>query len=80
MNAYKGWRTLGAAVGIAALGALQTYLSTGAGGGLIPLPYVGPVLIAIGFGVAYLRSITDTPAMESTPKPLPKPGGTNGQT
>lgn len=56
----KGWRTLGAAVGIAALGAVQTVLAAG-GGGLIPVPYVGPALIAVGFAIAYLRSITNTP-------------------
>lgn len=55
----KGWWTLGAGVGLAALGAVQTWLAAG-GGGLIPLPYVGPALIAVGFGIAYLRSITDT--------------------
>lgn len=56
----QGWRTLGAAVGIAALGAVQTYLQSG-GGGLIPVPYVGPTLIAVGFAMAYLRSVTSTP-------------------
>jgi len=56
----KGWWTLGAAIGVAALGAVQVALQAG-GGGLIPVPYVGPALIAIGFVMAYLRSITDTP-------------------
>ena len=60
MDRFKGWRTLSVAVGIAALGAVQTYLSAG-GGGIIPVPYVGPALILVGFGVAFLRSITDTP-------------------
>ena len=65
MGNLKGWRTLGAAVGIAALGAVQTYLQTG-GGGLIPVQYVGPLLMAVGFGVAWLRSITDTAVGQST--------------
>ena len=56
----KGWWTVGAAVGVAALGAVQTWLAAG-GGGLIPVPYVGPLLLAVGFGMAYLRSITTTP-------------------
>jgi hypothetical protein len=57
---FKGWWTLGAAVGVAALGAFQTYITTTGGAGLIPIPYVGPTLIAVGFAMAYLRSITDT--------------------
>lgn len=60
MGAFKGWRTLGVAVGIAALGAIQTWLQAG-GAGAIPIPYIGPVLMAVGFGMAYLRTITDTP-------------------
>lgn len=60
METVKGWRTLGVAVGIGAIGAVQTWLAAG-GGGLIPVPYVGPALIAVGFVMAWLRSQTDTP-------------------
>jgi hypothetical protein len=52
----KGWRTIGVAVAIAAVGALQT-------SGLadvIPAPYVGPAMMALGFAMAWLRGITDT--------------------
>lgn len=56
----KGWRTLGVSVGVATLGAVQTYLLSGGGVGLIPLPYIGPLLLAIGFGMAFLRSQTTT--------------------
>jgi hypothetical protein len=52
----KGWRTVGIAVAIAAVGALQT-------SGLadvIPAPYVGPAMMALGFAMAWLRSMTDT--------------------
>jgi hypothetical protein len=52
----KGWRTVGVAVAIAAVGALQT-------SGLadvIPAPYVGPAMMALGFAMAWLRSMTDT--------------------
>ncbi len=65
MEALKGWRTLGAAVGVAVLGAVQTYLQAD-GGALIPLAYTGPVLLAIGFGMAWLRSMTTTPPLESS--------------
>ena len=53
----KGWRTMAVAVAIAALGAVQ---SSGLAD-VIPVPYVGPALMAIGFVVAWLRSITNTP-------------------
>lgn len=59
----KGWRTLGVAVALGGLGAVQTWLAAG-GGGLIPIPYVGPALIGVGFLVAYMRSISDTPVGE----------------
>jgi hypothetical protein len=52
----KGWRTVAVAVGIAAVGALQTVGWTD----LVPVPYVGPIMMALGFGMAFLRSITDT--------------------
>jgi hypothetical protein len=56
LEMLKGWRTVGVAVAIAAVGALQT-------SGLadvIPAPYVGPAMMALGFAMAWLRSITDT--------------------
>jgi anti-sigma-K factor RskA len=54
----KGWRTIAVSVAIAAVGALQT-----AGlADIIPAPYVGPALMALGFAMAWLRGITDTPA------------------
>jgi hypothetical protein len=53
----KGWRTVGVAVAIAAVGALQT---SGLAD-LIPAPYVGPAMMALGFVMAYLRSVTTTP-------------------
>jgi hypothetical protein len=53
----QGWKTVGIAVAIAVVGALQT-----AGlADVIPEPYVGPVMMAIGFVMAYLRSQTTTP-------------------
>ena len=52
----KGWRTVAVATAIAAVGALQT-----AGwADLVPAPYVGPIIMALGFGMAFLRGITDT--------------------
>lgn len=56
----KGWRTLSVSIAIAAVGALQTALAAG-GGGILPIPYVGPALVAVGFLMAYLRTMTDTP-------------------
>jgi hypothetical protein len=56
LEMLKGWRTVGVAVAIAAVGALQT-------SGLadvIPAPYVGPAMMALGFAMAWLRSMTDT--------------------
>jgi hypothetical protein len=53
----KGWRTVGVAVAIAAVGALQT-------GGLVdvlPASYVGPAMMALGFVMAYLRSLSTGP-------------------
>jgi hypothetical protein len=52
----KGWRTVGVAVAIAAVGALQT---SGLAD-IIPAPYVGPAMMALGFAMAWLRSMTDT--------------------
>jgi hypothetical protein len=53
----KGWRTVAVSVAIAAVGALQT-----AGlADIIPSPYVGPAMMALGFAMAWLRGITDTP-------------------
>jgi hypothetical protein len=53
----KGWRTVAVSVAIAAVGALQT-----AGlADIIPGPYVGPAMMALGFAMAWLRGITDTP-------------------
>jgi hypothetical protein len=52
-----GWKTIAVAVGIGAIGALQT-------SGLvdvIPPAYVGPTMMALGFVMAWLRSITTTP-------------------
>lgn len=57
---WKGWRTLGVAVAIGALGAVDSALKAG-GVDLIPAPYVGPVLMGVGFIMAYLRSMSDTP-------------------
>jgi hypothetical protein len=52
----KGWRTVGVAVAIAAVGALQT-----AGlADVLPAAYVGPAMMALGFAMAWLRGITDT--------------------
>jgi hypothetical protein len=56
LEMLKGWRTVGVAVAIAAVGALQT-------SGLadvIPAPYVGPAMMALGFAMAWLRSMSDT--------------------
>jgi hypothetical protein len=56
LEMLKGWKTVGVAVAIAAVGALQT-------SGLadvIPAPYVGPAMMALGFAMAWLRSMTDT--------------------
>lgn len=55
----KGWWTLLASVGVAGLGAAQIWLQN-AGASLIPVTYVGPLVMGIGFGMAWLRSITDT--------------------
>jgi hypothetical protein len=52
----KGWKTVGVAVAIAAVGALQT---SGLAD-IIPAPYVGPAMMALGFAMAWLRSMTDT--------------------
>jgi hypothetical protein len=52
----KGWRTVGVAVAIAAVGALQT---SGLAD-IIPAPYVGPAMMALGFAMAWLRGITNT--------------------
>jgi hypothetical protein len=57
LEMLKGWRTVGVAVAIAAVGALQT---SGLAD-LIPAPYVGPAMMALGFVMAYLRSVTNTP-------------------
>jgi hypothetical protein len=57
LEMIKGWRTVGVAVAIAAVGALQT---SGLAD-LIPAPYVGPAMMALGFVMAYLRSVTTTP-------------------
>jgi hypothetical protein len=57
LEMLKGWRTVGVAVAIAAVGALQT-----AGlADVIPDPYVGPVMMALGFAMAWLRGVTSTP-------------------
>jgi hypothetical protein len=56
LEMLKGWRTVGVAVAIAAVGALQT---SGLGD-VIPAPYVGPAMMALGFAMAWLRSMTDT--------------------
>jgi len=63
----KGWKTFLAAIGIAALGAVQIYFQHG-GAGLIPDQYVGPLLIGVGFAMAALRGVTDTPIFKSAPK------------
>jgi hypothetical protein len=56
LEMLKGWRTVAAAVAVAAVGALQT-----AGwADLVPAPYVGPVMMALGFAMAFLRGITGT--------------------
>jgi hypothetical protein len=57
LEMLKGWRTVGVAVAIAAVGAMQT-------SGLadvIPAPYVGPAMMALGFAMAWLRGFTNTP-------------------
>jgi hypothetical protein len=56
LQMLKGWRTVGVAVAIAAVGALQT---SGLAD-IIPAPYVGPAMMALGFAMAWLRSMTDT--------------------
>jgi hypothetical protein len=56
LEMLKGWRTVAVSTAIAAVGALQT-----AGwADLVPAPYVGPIIMALGFGMAFLRGITDT--------------------
>jgi hypothetical protein len=57
LEMLKGWRTVAVAVGVAAVGALQTV----GWADLVPVPYVGPIMMALGFGMAFLRSITTTP-------------------
>jgi hypothetical protein len=57
LEMLKGWRTVAVAVGVAAVGALQTV----GWADLVPVPYVGPIMMALGFGMAFLRSITTSP-------------------
>jgi hypothetical protein len=65
----KGWKTVGVAVAIAAVGALQT-----AGlADMVPPAYVGPAMMALGFLMAWLRSQSDTTVFTNTsPAPTPK--------
>jgi hypothetical protein len=65
----KGWKTVGVAVAIAAIGALQT---SGLAD-MIPPAYVGPAMMALGFVMAWLRSQSDTTVFTKTsPAPSPK--------
>jgi hypothetical protein len=65
----KGWKTVGVAVAIAAVGALQTSGLTD----MIPPTYVGPAMMALGFLMAWLRSQSDTTVFTNTsPAPTPK--------
>jgi hypothetical protein len=65
----KGWKTIAVAVGVGVVGALQTVGWVD----LIPAPYVGPVVLGLGFVMAYLRSQSDTTVFTNTsPAPTPK--------
>ena len=57
MEMLKGWRTVIVAVAVGAVGALQTV----GWADIIPVGYVGPVMMGLGIIMAYLRSQTDTP-------------------
>jgi protein-S-isoprenylcysteine O-methyltransferase Ste14 len=65
----KGWKTIAVAAAIAALGVVQSVgLSD-----IIPPAYVGPVMMGIGFVMAWLRSQSDTTVFTNTsPAPTPK--------
>jgi hypothetical protein len=56
----KGWKTVIVAVGVAAVGALQTV----GWADLVPPAYVGPVMLGLGFVMAYLRSQSTGPIGE----------------
>jgi hypothetical protein len=64
----KGWKTIGVAVAISALGALQASGLTD----VIPPVYVGPAMMAIGFVMAWLRTQSDTTVFANT-SPAPTP-------
>lgn len=60
----KGWKTLVFGAIIAALGAIQaTDVAT-----VVPAGWEGLVMSGIGLVVMYLRTLTDTPVLNSTPK------------
>jgi hypothetical protein len=68
LEMLKGWRTIGVAVGIAVVGALQT---SGLAD-MIPPAYVGPAMMALGFVMAWLRTQSDTTVFANT-SPAPAP-------
>jgi hypothetical protein len=64
----KGWKTIAVAIGIGVIGALQTSGLTD----VIPPAYVGPVMLGLGFAMAWLRTQSDTTVFTNT-SPAPTP-------
>jgi hypothetical protein len=70
LEMLKGWKTIAVAIGIGVVGALQASGLTD----VIPPAYVGPVMMGLGFAMAWLRTQSDTTVFTNTsPAHSPSP-------